>query len=173
MSSPNSSRDALPSASTEVELCDALVAVAENSLFALAEPMEDWSVECARSGPPAAGWYLSTVGFRGGFIGAIELAVDADLLRQLCMAFAGLPPDGPLAEEHVLDFGGELANMVCGTWLTRRCPSGRFDLDAPRVLQTPRLPAPPFAGASQAELWVSLNDVPTRVRLLLSPDGQA
>jgi CheY-specific phosphatase CheX len=56
------------------------------------------------------------------------------MARDLAAAFLGMPEDElDPAAATVSDLAGELANMVCGCWLTATQPNGLFDLAHPVV----------------------------------------
>jgi len=127
-------------------IADAVVRVAERSLYAFAEPV-----------PPAlmprtidGGWYDATVSFRGPFSGELALAVPVMLARQIAAAFLG---DSDVDDETAIrDMVGEFANMACGTWLTAVNDAGCFDLAHPEVL--------PAADLDPRELAFVINELP-------------
>lgn len=161
----------------ESALRHALGEVAEQSFFAFVsgldragfvELVSEWSDRAAGAGDP--GWLIAAVPFRGGFAGALEVAMPAALARTLLASFLGLPPDEAAPEGLLHDSTGEFANQVCGTWLTRACGARRFDLAPPRVERAPAgwtPTGPPAAGAAGGEILVAVDDLPVRVRLHL------
>lgn len=120
------------------QLCAAVANVAEQSLFAFAEPcaQADFDERAAA----VDGWVRARVAFRGAADGALSCALAEPLARELLVAFLGESPDGEPADAALFDFAGELANMVCGDWLTHACPDTLFALQRPEVS---RLAAPP------------------------------
>lgn len=140
-----------PSPAERARLIDAVVRVAETSLFAVAEPLAD-----ATPAPDVAGpWDVAVVRFRGPFAGTMTLSVPDPLARELCELFLGEAP-GPDAEGAISDFAGEMANMSCGAWLTVLEADGCFDLAHPEVTrQDGPAPAP--------DAVVLVNDWPVSV----------
>jgi hypothetical protein len=181
MSSPKS-RHAPTVAEHRQALVDALVEVAENSFFAFVSPVDaEQFAELAASPPvmdPEArpqptDWLVTRAGFSGAFAGHVEVAVAEPLARQLLSAFLGLGPDDPVDHPQLEDSCGEFCNQVCGTWLTRACQDGRFDLDPPVVERHPAgwLPLDPApAGGHDGDVLVTLNDLPLRLRVHLEPE---
>ena len=106
----------------------ALVRVAEESLFAWAEPVGGDAVVW-----PAGAWWRAAVEFAGPLAGRMDVAMPDALARQLLASFAGLSPDDAVADDALEDFLGELANMSCGTWLTSLGRSQAFAIDCPIV----------------------------------------
>ena len=108
-------------------LTDAVIAVAERSFFAWAEP--------AGGAPMATDgvWHHASVAFDGDFRGRTTFSVPPSLADELFRCFLGLGPDDPVDEAALRDLLGEFANMSCGSWLTgvqgRRC----FTLASPEV----------------------------------------
>ena len=100
------------------ELGEAAVRVAEDSLFAYAEP-----------------WLAAAVAFTGPFDGAVRVSLPRALCADLAGAFCGVPADS-LEDAQIADFAGELANMVCGSWLTQTHRTDRFALASPVVVET-------------------------------------
>jgi len=108
-------------------IVEAVVRVAERSLYAFAEPVPPTIMPRTIDG----GWYDATVSFRGPFSGQLALAVPVVLARQICAAFLG---DSEVDDETAIrDLVGEFANMACGTWLTALNDAGCFDLAHPEV----------------------------------------
>lgn len=127
-------------------IIEAVVRVAERSLYACAEPVP------AGMMPPAAagGWYDATVRFRGPVSGQMALAVPVALARQICAAFLG---GGEVDDESaVRDLVGEFANMTCGAWLTGLNEAACFDLAHPVV--------EPAATLEPRELALVINELP-------------
>jgi hypothetical protein len=155
MSCP-SSAPTHPRASDSTALVGALVAVAERSFFAYAEPyVEPAGREAV--GTVTDGWYQASVSFQGPFTGCVLVALPIGLARDLCVSFLGVEPDATIPDSAVCDLAGELTNMVCGSWLSGLGESSCFDLSHPEVR---RIPAPPAAG-----MVVAVNDLPAIVGL--------
>lgn len=109
-------------------IVDAVVRVAERSLYAFAEPVSPAIMPAAVDG----GWYDASVSFAGPFSGTMSLAVPVMLARQICAAFLG---DSEVDDETAIrDLVGEFANMTCGTWLTAANEAACFDLTHPEVI---------------------------------------
>ncbi len=132
MSSPTSLQPQLD-ADALAAFCAAAAQVAEDSLFAFAEPCEPGpfadSVAAVADGEP---WLAASVAFRGPFHGRAALTLPHAAAVELCAAFCGADA-ADLDESQIADFVGEFANMMCGLWLTRDHGHERFDLDGPRV----------------------------------------
>lgn len=121
--------------------------------------------------PPAFPWLVTRVAFAGAFAGHVELAVGEPLARQLLDAFVGLEPDAPVTQPMIQDVCGEFCNQVCGAWLSRACRDWRFDLVPPVVTRHAPGPLPPLdaPGPGEGELFLTLNDLPIRLRLHFEP----
>jgi hypothetical protein len=108
----------------------ALSHVAEDSFYAFVEPVEDdwhntWS---------GHEWLAATVTFHGAAEGVVTCRLPQALAQSLAAAFLGLSEeDLTSSNPAVTDMAGELANMVCGCWLTRAFPSKLFELDQPVI----------------------------------------
>ncbi|MCC7180194.1 MAG: chemotaxis protein CheX [Acidobacteria bacterium] len=167
MSSPISLQH-LPGGDALAALGDALVRVAEGSLFAWAEPCDAARFEALLAARDAGEpWLSASVAFVGPFEGIATLSLPEALAVDLCASFSGLAAED-LAADQVRDFTGELANMACGAWLTHSYRSERFDLRAPVVSTAVRPEGATGAGASAG---MTLNDAP--IRLALSPTDPA
>jgi hypothetical protein len=115
------------------ELGEAAVRVAEDSLFAYAEPCDAARVSSLfQARPPAEAWLAASVAFTGPFDGVVRVALPRGLCADLAGAFCGVRPQS-LEDSQLADFAGELANMVCGSWLTQTHRTERFALAAPVV----------------------------------------
>lgn len=144
----------------------ALATVAEESLFTFADAScrEDHDAALA-AGPWAEGWLQARVGFDGPASGSFDVHVPASLARRLCCAFAGTDSEDEATDADVEDFLGEVANMVCGLWLTRTVPHAAFALSRPLV-ETTATAAGDRADSLEGETWyATLDDVPCRVGL--------
>jgi hypothetical protein len=115
------------------ELGEAAVRVAEDSLFAYAEPCDAArATGLIRARPAVEPWLAASVAFTGPFDGAVRVSLPRPLCADLAGAFCGVAPES-LEPAQVADFAGELANMVCGSWLTQTHRTERFALAAPVV----------------------------------------
>lgn len=168
MLSPNS--PALPDPEAGPLLLSCLAEVAENSLFAFCDPASregyldglELLGDTVSPDSPAT-WLHAVVAYTGDAEGSVELALPVTLARELGAAFAGEDDPAALADAALRDFVGEVANMVCGLWLTRRSRLHRFDLSAPAVT-----PQSARACASRAledmpgrdVLFATINDAP-------------
>jgi CheY-specific phosphatase CheX len=92
----------------------------------LAEP-----VRVAHAMPPQA--LLARVSFHGTFSGAVHLAVASGTAQALTRNFLGWPDERPVDREAAGPVVKELANICCGSLLSRIEPEGRFDIDAPEL----------------------------------------
>ncbi|HTV03604.1 MAG TPA: chemotaxis protein CheX [Luteitalea sp.] len=136
-------------------LTDAVIAVAERSFFAWAEPAAD--------GPMATDgvWHHASVAFDGDFRGRTTFSVPPSLADELFRCFLGLGPDDPVDEAALRDLLGEFANMSCGSWLTgvqgRRC----FTLASPEVESSGGTPS------GEPTAVVMVNDQPVLIGVTL------
>ena len=149
----------MPSVAEREGLIDAVVKVAERSLFAFAEPVPAGAMPRSIEG----GWYDATVSFSGPFAGRVSVVMPTALAGQMCAAFLGVGETEVGDEGAVRDLAGEFANMACGAWLTTLDASGCFDLTHPDVTRRDRSPVP--------DLAVNINDLPVGlvVRLEAAP----
>ena len=153
------------------ELLAAVIDVAEHSLFAYSDALDRGAFEAAIVAHPAD-WIRARVAFRGPVGGVVEVALPASLARDLAGAFAGEAPDA-LDGRALVDFAGELANMMCGAWLTRGFTAHAFDLAPPDVQDGLAARAVLEPAADSDALYLALNEVPVLVRLtwLRGPAG--
>jgi hypothetical protein len=156
-------REALPAAVAEV---------AENSLFSFADACDE-ATFCAAASTSLAEdggeWLRAGVDFIGTLTGHFDITLPETLARRLCASFAGADGGDDIPESGLLDFAGELANMVCGTWLTRSCREQAFTLTPPRVLrQRPHAAEPCDTGCER--MYLSLDDEPIRLQLQWTAD---
>lgn len=127
-------------------IVEAVVRVAERSLYAFAEPVSPAIMPLTVDG----GWYDASVSFAGPFSGTMSMAVPVVLARQICAAFLG---DSDVDDETAIrDLVGEFANMTCGTWLTAVNEAGCFDLTHPEVS--------PATSLDPRELAFVINEMP-------------
>lgn len=139
---------------------DALVEVAENSFFAYVDPLDMAGFE--ELAGTAETWLRADVHFTGAFGGHMALLLPETLARELHASFLGAPPDEVAEDGPLFDLVGELANMVCGSWLTRTCQRRRFDLEHPAVA---RVQSPGAGPDPTADLLVALNSQPAWLTL--------
>ena len=141
---------------TEAALVAAASDVAERCFFAYAEPCD--AGRFAELADGATRWYSATVHFEeGGWSGSVRCLVPKDAAVTMFDAFSGRSPEGPPpAPTEVFDLMGELANMVCGTWLTRAATHQTFSL---RTLPVTLSPA---CAPAANECWITMavNDRP-------------
>ena len=142
----------------------ALTVVAEESFFAMVDPVPDdlTDVVGAVVGPvlsdrPAL--VTACVTFDGGFAGALSCTMPRALAHELTAAFSGAAPDEiAIADPAVDDLAGEFANMVCGRWLTDIAPQQLFSLAHPSVepLAAPRQGSIPAGLLNGQPVWIEL-----------------
>jgi hypothetical protein len=102
----------------------------------------------------------------------VRVALPRALAVDLAGAFCGVRPQS-LAPAQVADFAGELANMVCGLWLTQTHRTERFALAAPAVVET-TVGDVAATAADPSALGIALNDTPMLLALAAgSPVGQS
>lgn len=155
---PADYREALPAAVAEV---------AENSLFSFADASDQAAFAAAAwtsLAEDGSDWLCAGVDFSGRIAGRLEITVPETLARRLCASFAGVERGDCISERDLLDFAGELANMVCGTWLTRSYRQNSFALTPPRVVRQ-RPHAAETCDAAGECLYLSLDDAPIRLQL--------
>lgn len=162
-----------PAADGLMSIGAAAVQVAESSLFAYAELCESARfAELLHTRAADEPWLAATVGFSGPFEGAAHLALPRAVAADLAGAFSGSRPD-ELSARHVTDFTGELANMVCGRWLTETHRDARFDLAAPLVTHTATAAVARTMHATPDAIGLSLNDAPVLIALVPGPRRDA
>jgi hypothetical protein len=139
-------------------LAQAVADVAERSFFAYAEPCDAGRFGELTDG--VARWYTASVRFdEPGLAGVVACVLPEDLVLMLFDAFTGRDyADPPADAAAVNDLIGELANMVCGAWLTRVANDQTFTLRAPEV--TVNQAAAP---AGDGVLLMAMNDRPVAV----------
>ncbi len=74
------------------------------------------------------------VRFEGAPSGTFGLAVDELPARRIASNFLGAEDEEALAGEQITDVLCELANMICGSVLSRLEANATFDIDAPEPL---------------------------------------
>ncbi len=147
----------------------AIVDVAEQSFFAVAEPCAgDWWRESM-----AATWLRASVRFEeAGCAGIVSSMMPEGLALALFDAFNGCDPLDPApATGALFDLVGEFANMVCGAWLTRTVSEQSFVLTPPIVerIEDPQILAV-IAGWRTA---MSVDDMPLLVDVWMTAQKAA
>jgi hypothetical protein len=138
--------------------------VAEDSLFACAEACEPpRTAGLLQARPAAEPWLTAAIAFTGPFDGVVRLTLPRALAGDLAGAFCGVRPES-LDAAQITDFAGELANMVCGLWLTQTHRTERFALAAPVVVLSAAVDAAAMAADPDA-LGMALNDTPVLLGL--------
>jgi len=132
--------------------------VAEDSLFACAEPCEaSRTASLLQARPAAEPWLTAAIAFSGPFDGVVRMTLPGALARDLAGAFCGLPRQS-LDASQVADFAGELTNMICGLWLTQTHRHERFELAAPIVDAAAAGDVAAIAAGDPGALGIVLND---------------
>ena len=143
----------------------AAVQVAEESFFAYAEPCDAARVAgLLRARPGGEPWLSAAMAFTGPFEGVVRVALPRSLAASLAGAFCGVRSES-LDDAQLTDLAGELANMVCGLWLTQTHRTERFALAAP-IVSTADAGAASAAAAEPAALGVVVNDTPVLLTLV-------
>jgi len=150
----------------------ALTEVAEQSFCGFVEPCTPDRfgelLDVARESGGA--WLRAHLGFAGPFQGELTVDLPEPLAKSLLASCLGLDAndDSQFSPVVIEDGAGELANMICGTWLTRSYGNARFDLKPPRVerlAQQAFTVAGPGASPDTGVLLTGINDLPVRVGL--------
>lgn len=76
--------------------------------------------------------FWATLGFKGEISGTFSLSLSKDTARKLAANFFG-EEESDVSEEAVADMVGEMANMVCGSVLSRMTREVHFKLTHPVV----------------------------------------
>jgi CheY-specific phosphatase CheX len=115
----------MPANELEQLLTDAATEVLETMFFATVtgEPAPDAS---------AAPWISAGLAFQGWRAGRFGVRTPLETTRQLTASFLGLDEDA-LSEAQTSEVICELANMVCGSALSRLDGGARFDLQHPEL----------------------------------------
>jgi hypothetical protein len=151
----------------------ALTEVAEQSFCGFVEPCTpDRFGELMDVARETGGeWLRAHLGFAGPFQGEITVDLPEPLAKSLLAACLGLDAndESQFSAVVVEDGAGELANMICGTWLTRSYGNARFDLKPPRVERLAQtafaVNGPAAATPGKGVLLTGINDLPVRVGL--------
>jgi CheY-specific phosphatase CheX len=163
-----SSLNLQPLADYQGALLAAVTEVAENSLFAFADASDEAAFDATAAASETDGdWLCARMAFTGPISGQFALTLPAALARRLCAAFAGADSTDDIGDADLVDFTGELANMVCGTWLTRTCRQVAFDLTPPRVLRggPGRATAGNAGHVESARVYLAIEDTPVRLEI--------
>lgn len=96
----------------------------------------------AFSGDPSTELRVAPSASRGDSSAELRVALSAskgDPSAELRVIPSGSRGDneGTHEDERIMDLLGELANMVCGSWLSRTCSHDVFSLRTPRVTRMP------------------------------------
>lgn len=151
-------------------LLAAVTEVAENSLFAFADASDEAAFEEAVTASNTGGgsdWLRACIQFTGPIGGRFELTISGGLARRLSTSFAGAATPDDIGEGDLIDFTGELANMVCGTWLTRACQHESFSLTPPQVLRSrpDRATHVEPGDAEFTSFYLAIDDTPIRLEI--------
>jgi hypothetical protein len=155
------------SAATLDSLLYACTSVAEQCLYAVAEPatpaqFRAWVAD--EHGP--GGWLRARVQFSGAVGGWLELIMPAVAVREWCGAFTGAAADAAIGDDETADFAAELVNIVCGAWLTQASGRRLFSLAVPGVTDVDEsLVRELGTGDAAGVLYLRVNDVLVRVEL--------
>jgi len=157
----------------EAAMRSAVDDVAERSFFVMADACDDARFdEMAAS---HANWLTAVVRFdEGSCVGEVSCTLPASLAASLFGAFSGRDPDDPApGADELVDLVGELANMVCGSWLTRAANHQTFTLCAPKVTSWSGGWA--CAPAAERGLTLSIDELPfvigVRVDVISDPSA--
>jgi hypothetical protein len=138
----------------------ALAVVAEESFFAMVDPVPDDLTDLVPVPSDRPSLVSARVTFDGGFAGALCCTMPRALAHELTAAFSGAAPEAiSVADPAVDDVAGEFANMVCGRWLTDIAPQQLFSLAHPSVepLVSPRKGAVPSGLLNGQPVWIELS----------------
>ncbi len=96
-------------------------------------------------GPVDTAWHQQPpllhagLAFRGEWRGTFELTAPLNSAKALASSFSGVSEPEEVSEAEAAEVMRELANMVCGSTLSRLAGNKIFDLDSPRMLDGPIL----------------------------------
>lgn len=145
-------------------LCEALTDSAAEVLESMffTSPAGDAAPEAASGGP----WISAALSFRGNPSGRFGVDVRLDTGRRIAASFLGQEEDA-LTETQAGEVVCELANMICGSVLSRLERESRFELSQPKI---------GLAGASRpdtpgARRVVELEEGPLAIWLELEEAG--
>ena len=111
-------------------------------------------------------WLKASVAFEGSFAGAVEITLPEPLGQWLVTSLLGMQGDERLGEPPQFDGVGEVANMVCGAWLSRLSDDCLFELRVPAVTRMTAGWTPLVENRARQELvcrMVTINELPMRV----------
>lgn len=108
-------------------LCEAAEEVLETMFFTSAVP-------AGNSEPAAPRGFAVRVCFDGAPSGRFGLAIDEMPARRISSNFLGADDDAALSDEQITEVLCELANMICGSVLSRLEANAMFDIDHPEAL---------------------------------------
>jgi len=111
---------------------------------------------------PADGDHAYSVHFRGDLCGEFGVSVGAQLAQHLAANFLGEDEEF-LERPEVAEVVGEMANMLCGSVLSRVKTPRKFSLDHPRAWN--RLPLPAGTDCMARKLETDMGTI--RVRIVL------
>lgn len=105
---------------------------------AIAEMFFEGLIEPAalNAGAPDGGRAARAV-VRGTLTGMVDVHWDARAEASLASNFLGAADAGELTDEARQTVLCELANICCGSLLSRLDPGGRFDIETPRLVAEP------------------------------------
>lgn len=106
--------------------------------------------EIETGAPPEAG-PASSIAFVGSRRGELAVRLDPPAARRLAASFLGREDDATVTQQEVTLVVLELANMLCGSALSRLDPRGAFQIAAPAL--APGAPAQEHA-APPDEPWL-------------------
>jgi CheY-specific phosphatase CheX len=115
----------MPVNELELLLCDSATEVLETMFFATVtgEPAPD---------APGGRWISAGLSFQGGRAGRFGVRTPVETGRKIAATFLGLEED-ELTDSQTGEVMCELANMVCGSALSRLDGRARFDLRHPEL----------------------------------------
>jgi hypothetical protein len=142
----------------EEALQSAVADVAERSFFVMADPCDEAQFDGLAATHQA--WLAATVRFDEGICaGSVTCTLPALLAERLFDAFSGRDPEEPVPDpDQLADLAGELANMICGAWLTRAANDKTFILLRPEVKTWSGGWTP--AEAATRRLTLAIDDLP-------------
>ena len=146
------------------DLAAATTAVAEGTLFAFVDVLDRPAWQAETAAWQAQPWLSGAVAFSGPAQGTLHVVLPAALARDLAGAMLGTEGDVP--EPQLDDLVGEMANMICGGWLSARAPHVTFDLAAPSVQRRPSLEG--TVPAADHTAWLAINGSPVAVTLAVT-----
>lgn len=93
---------------------------------------------------------LAKLSFKGSPPGVFWVSVPQETARLVAVNFLGLEHENELADSQVRSVIGELANVICGTVLSRLESNAVFELDAPEFVNNAE--SFPYPGAISRSL---------------------